>query len=71
MEEELEIVRRKISCLQTQTEGSSILEKLQQEHREYREIVKCSVCMDRTKEVNVSFCSFGLSMSCFACWKLC
>ncbi|CAK7347812.1 unnamed protein product [Dovyalis caffra] len=50
MEEELEVARRKVSHLQAQTEGSSIVEKLQQELREYREIVKCSICLDRPKE---------------------
>lgn len=52
MEEELEVARRKVSRLQAQTEGSSIVEKLQQELQEYREIVKCSICLDRPKEVS-------------------
>ncbi|KAJ8749049.1 hypothetical protein K2173_013493 [Erythroxylum novogranatense] len=55
-EEGAEVVRRKISCLQAQTEGSSIVEKLQQELKEYREIVKCSICMDRPKEVVITKC---------------
>ncbi|KAH8516624.1 hypothetical protein H0E87_004827 [Populus deltoides] len=56
MEEELEVVRRKVSRLQAQTEGSSIVEKLQQELQEYREIVKCSICLDRPKEVVITKC---------------
>ncbi|KAJ6391015.1 hypothetical protein OIU77_025091 [Salix suchowensis] len=56
MEEELEVARRKVSHLQAQTEGSLIVEKLQQELREYREIVKCSICLDRPKEVVITKC---------------
>ncbi|KAK4270506.1 hypothetical protein QN277_023535 [Acacia crassicarpa] len=56
LEEELEIARRKVSYLQAQIEGSSVIEKLQQELGEYREIVKCSVCQDRTKEVVITKC---------------
>ena len=57
-EEELEVVRRKESHLRVQTEGSSIVEKLQEELREYREILKCSICLDRTKEVIILFAIF-------------
>ncbi|XP_054781371.1 E3 ubiquitin-protein ligase BRE1-like 1 isoform X2 [Prosopis cineraria] len=56
LEEELEVARRKFSYLQAQIEGSSVIEKLQQELGEYREIVKCSVCQDRTKEVVITKC---------------
>ncbi|KAG6747915.1 hypothetical protein POTOM_047806 [Populus tomentosa] len=56
MEEELEVARRKFSRLQEHTEGSSIVEKLQQELREYREIVKCSICLDRPKEAVITKC---------------
>jgi E3 ubiquitin-protein ligase BRE1 len=57
MEEELEVARREFSRLQEHTEGSSIVEKLQQELREYREIFKCSICLDRPKEVICNPCS--------------
>ncbi|XP_062073247.1 E3 ubiquitin-protein ligase BRE1-like 1 isoform X1 [Humulus lupulus] len=56
IEEELEVLRRKASRLQAQTEGSSIIEKLQQELGEYREILKCSICLDRTKQVVITKC---------------
>ncbi|KAH8488356.1 hypothetical protein H0E87_024143 [Populus deltoides] len=56
MEEELEVARRKFSHLQEHTEGSLIVEKLQQELREYREIVKCSICHDRPKEAVITKC---------------
>lgn len=54
----MEVVRRKESRLRVQTEGSSIVEKLQEELREYREILKCSICLDRTKEVIILFAIF-------------
>lgn len=44
-------MKRKAGRLQAQTEGSSIVEKLQQELGEYREILKCDICLDRTKQV--------------------
>ncbi|KAH9733326.1 E3 ubiquitin-protein ligase BRE1-like 1 [Citrus sinensis] len=53
LEEDLEMGRRKVLRLQAQTEGSSIIEELQQELREYREILKCSICLERPKEVNI------------------
>ncbi|GMI85933.1 REDUCED DORMANCY 4, histone mono-ubiquitination 1 [Hibiscus trionum] len=56
MEEELEVARRKVSRLQAETEGSSTAERLQQELREYKEILKCSVCLDRPKEVVITKC---------------
>ncbi|KAK9273096.1 hypothetical protein L1049_017903 [Liquidambar formosana] len=56
IEEELEVVRRKVSRLKAHTEGSSIVDKLQEELREYREILKCSICLDRPKEVVITKC---------------
>ncbi|XP_022770213.1 E3 ubiquitin-protein ligase BRE1-like 1 isoform X2 [Durio zibethinus] len=50
IEEELEVVRRKVLCLLAETEGSSIVGRLRQELREYKEILKCSICLDRPKE---------------------
>ncbi len=58
----MEVVRRKASCLRAQTDGSSIVEKLQEELREYREILKCSICLDRTKEVNISFAIYFMGL---------
>lgn len=51
IEEDLEVLRRKASRLRTETEGSAIIEKLQLELGEYREILKCTICLDRTKQV--------------------
>ncbi|XP_010264387.1 PREDICTED: E3 ubiquitin-protein ligase BRE1-like 1 isoform X2 [Nelumbo nucifera] len=56
IEEELEVMTRKATRLSSQTEGSSVLEKLQQEVREYKEILKCSICHDRPKEVVITKC---------------
>ncbi|XWS35628.1 hypothetical protein CRYUN_Cryun20dG0013300 [Craigia yunnanensis] len=56
IEEELEVVRRKVVHLRAETEGSSMVERLQQELREYREILKCSICLDRPKEVVITKC---------------
>lgn len=51
MEEDLEVARRKFTRLKEQNEGSSVTEKLQEELEEYRDIIKCSICQDRAKEV--------------------
>ncbi|XP_052192828.1 E3 ubiquitin-protein ligase BRE1-like 1 [Diospyros lotus] len=56
LEEELEVARRKALRLRSQTEGSSIVEKLQEELKEYREILKCSICLERPKEVVITKC---------------
>ncbi|TYI74131.1 hypothetical protein E1A91_D07G178800v1 [Gossypium mustelinum] len=56
IEEELEVARRKVVLLQAKTEGNSMIERLQEELREYREILKCSICLDRPKEVVITKC---------------
>ncbi|PIA50300.1 hypothetical protein AQUCO_01300798v1 [Aquilegia coerulea] len=56
VEEDLEVARRKAARLKAHTEGSSALGKLQQEVREYREILKCSICHERPKEVVITKC---------------
>lgn len=53
VEEELEAARRKHSRLTSHLDGSSVVEKLKQELKEYKEILKCSVCLDRPKEVHM------------------
>lgn len=49
-EEDLEVVKRKAAVLEAEKEGS-IIGKLQEELKEYKEILKCRVCHDRPKEV--------------------
>ncbi|KAK4414625.1 E3 ubiquitin-protein ligase BRE1-like 1 [Sesamum alatum] len=56
VEEDLDTLRRKAEQLKSQAEGSSVAEKLRQELREYKEILKCSVCLDRRKEVVITKC---------------
>ncbi|XP_008803814.1 E3 ubiquitin-protein ligase BRE1-like 1 isoform X1 [Phoenix dactylifera] len=56
LEEDLEVMSRKAEHLRAQTEGYSVLEKLRQEVREYRGILKCSICLDRQKEVVIAKC---------------
>lgn len=50
-EEDVEALRRKTLRLRSHIEGSSVIEKLQQKLREYKEILNCSICFDRRKEV--------------------
>lgn len=50
----MEAARRKVSRLKAHTEGSLVIEKLQEELREYREVLKCSICLDRPKEVIIA-----------------
>ena len=57
-EEDLEFARSKVSRLKSQVEGSSVVDKLRQEVREYREILKCSFCLDRRKEALLLFILF-------------
>lgn len=56
IEEELEVLARKATRLSAHSEGSSLLEKLQQEITEYKEILKCRICHDRQKEVVITKC---------------
>lgn len=59
--EDLEFLRSKASRLSSNTEQSSVLDKLRQEIREYRQILKCSICLDRRKEVwSLKLCMFLL-----------
>ncbi|KAH9618916.1 hypothetical protein KSS87_006568 [Heliosperma pusillum] len=54
-EEELEAVKRKVNRLRAQKE-CSVLGKLSLELQEYKDILKCSVCLDRPKEVVITKC---------------
>lgn len=64
IEEDMEVARRKMTSLQVQTEGSLMVEKLRQELREYKEIVKCSICHERPKEVVITKCYHLFCNSC-------
>ncbi|GER41922.1 E3 ubiquitin-protein ligase BRE1-like protein, partial [Striga asiatica] len=52
VEKDLDAQRRKAELLKSQAEGS-LAEKLQLELREYKEILKCTVCLDRRKEEKI------------------
>lgn len=56
VEEEVEVVRRKASRLRSQIEGSPVVQRLQQELKEYKDILKCSICLERPKEVVITKC---------------
>lgn len=64
VEEDLEAARRKEAHLRVRTEASFALEKLQQEVTEYREILKCSICHERPKEVVITKCYHLFCNSC-------
>ncbi|XP_042388910.1 E3 ubiquitin-protein ligase BRE1-like 1 isoform X1 [Zingiber officinale] len=63
IEESLDDMTRKAAYLRAQTKGS-VLEKLQQEVKEYRGILKCSICLDRQKEVVIAKC---YHLFCYQC----
>lgn len=50
--EGLEAMTIKATMLRQQTDGSVLLEKLRQEIREYKGILKCRICHDHQKEVS-------------------
>ncbi|KAJ8499666.1 hypothetical protein OPV22_010218 [Ensete ventricosum] len=56
VEEGLEVMTRKAAYIRAQINGSTVLEKLRQEVKEYRGILKCSICLDRQKEVVIAKC---------------
>lgn len=63
LEEELGAVKRKAERLRAQKEGS-VVEKLRHELQEYKEILKCSKCQDRPKEVVITKCYHLLCNPC-------
>ncbi|CAA2947102.1 E3 ubiquitin- ligase BRE1-like 1 [Olea europaea subsp. europaea] len=56
IEEDVETLRRKTKRLKLHSKVSSPTEKLLQELGEYKEILKCSICLDRSKEVFIAKC---------------
>lgn len=51
VQEDLTLLKSKLARTNPQNDGSSLIEKLQDEVKEYKTILKCSVCHDRPKEV--------------------
>ncbi|KAH7315051.1 hypothetical protein KP509_21G031900 [Ceratopteris richardii] len=56
LQEELAILNIKASRLNLHTDNGPLIEKLEEELNEYKAILKCSVCHDRTKEVVITKC---------------
>ncbi|KAG0474958.1 hypothetical protein HPP92_014644 [Vanilla planifolia] len=56
IEEGLETMTMKATSVRTHTDGLAILEKLRQEIREYKGILKCRICNNRQKEVVIAKC---------------
>ncbi|KAI0520643.1 hypothetical protein KFK09_008121 [Dendrobium nobile] len=56
IDEGLAVMKIKATSLRSQTEGSVVLEELQQEKNEYRGILKCYICHERQKEVVITKC---------------
>jgi E3 ubiquitin-protein ligase BRE1 len=47
----LEVLHMKTARLNTVHDGGPMVERLQEEIKDYKSILKCSVCHDRPKEV--------------------
>eukprot|EP00246_Nothoceros_aenigmaticus_P004794 TRINITY_DN1649_c0_g2_i2.p1 TRINITY_DN1649_c0_g2~~TRINITY_DN1649_c0_g2_i2.p1 ORF type:complete len:188 (+),score=43.15 TRINITY_DN1649_c0_g2_i2:113-676(+) len=56
MQENYEILSNRVLRGSSQNEGGVAVEKLQEEIKEYKAILKCSVCHDRRKEVVITKC---------------
>ncbi|MCO5599074.1 hypothetical protein L7F22_053173 [Adiantum nelumboides] len=56
VQEDIAHLKSKLARTTVQSDGSSLVEKLQEEVKEYKAILKCSVCHDRPKEVVITKC---------------
>ena len=56
LEEQYEEVKNEVMELTSETEETTI-QKLQDEIKECKAILKCGVCFDRPKEVNMMYCT--------------
>eukprot|EP00250_Pteridium_aquilinum_P024480 c29137_g1_i1 orf=538-3168(-) len=56
VQEDLALLKSKLARTNAQSDGSSLIDKLQDEVKEYKAILKCSVCHDRPKEVVITKC---------------
>lgn len=52
VQEELEVLSSKLTRLRSHQEGSPPIERLQDDIKHYKAMIKCSVCHDRSKEVS-------------------
>jgi len=53
--DELEVLSAKTARLHSPHDGGPMVERLQEEIKDYKDILKCSVCHERPKEVLISF----------------
>ena len=53
VQEELEVLSSKLTRLRSHQEGSPPIERLQDDIKHYKAMIKCSVCHDRSKEVSI------------------
>lgn len=42
----------KVTCLQSNREAGAVVDRLMEEIKSYKTLLKCSVCHERQKEVN-------------------
>jgi len=56
LEEQYEEVKNEVMELTSETEETTI-QKLQDEIKECKAILKCGVCFDRPKEVHIMYCT--------------
>lgn len=56
VQEDIAHLKSKLARTNSHSDGSSLVEKLQEEVKEYKAILKCSVCHDRPKEVVITKC---------------
>ncbi|KAK8969698.1 E3 ubiquitin-protein ligase BRE1-like 1 [Platanthera guangdongensis] len=63
IDEGIETMTIKATTQQLQTDGSVLLEKLRQQMREYKGILKCRICRDRQKEVVIAKCYHLFSLN--------
>jgi E3 ubiquitin-protein ligase BRE1 len=56
VQEELEVLSSKLTRLRSHQEGSPPIERLQDDIKHYKAMIKCSVCHDRSKEVVITKC---------------
>lgn len=65
LEEELRELNIKVADMSSET-GEAAIQKLQDEIKSCKSILKCSVCSDRPKEVTLPYtCSFAPCNPCF------
>ena len=68
VQEELEVLSSKLTRLRSHQEGSPPIERLQDDIKHYKAMIKCSVCHDRSKEVSIYLYAPLVSEICSYMW---